>query len=65
MAALSDHLLVYAILGYTVAMLAYAVEYAFGTRGVVNRVATRELAAVGGPADQPAATTPDSDGGPG
>jgi cytochrome c-type biogenesis protein CcsB len=43
MAALSDQLLVYAILGYALAMLAYAVEYAFGSRSVVGRVATREL----------------------
>jgi cytochrome c-type biogenesis protein CcsB len=42
MAALSDHLLVVAILGYTLAMLAYAVEYTFGDRGVVARVATRQ-----------------------
>jgi cytochrome c-type biogenesis protein CcsB len=63
MAALSDHLLVAAILGYALAMLAYAAEYAFGDRGVVARVAVRqrELVAVGAggstttvPADGPA-----------
>jgi cytochrome c-type biogenesis protein CcsB len=50
MSALSDHLLVVAILGYALAMLAYAAEYAFGDRGVVARVAVRqpELVAVGG-----------------
>src|SRR5690348_4132122 len=55
MAALSDHLLVVAILGYTLAMLAYAVEYTFGDRGVVARVATRQeqrvLAGAGGPSE--------------
>jgi cytochrome c-type biogenesis protein CcsB len=49
MAALSDHLLVYAILGYTLAMLAYAVEYAFGSRSLVARVAQRDLVGAGGP----------------
>jgi len=49
MAALSDNLLVYAILGYALAMLAYAVEYAFGSRSVVSRVAERELVGAGGP----------------
>ena len=49
MAALSDQLLVYAILAYALAMLAYAVEYAFGSRGVVARVAERELVGAGGP----------------
>src|SRR4051794_16235905 len=55
MAALSDHLLVAAILGYTLAMLAFAVEYTFGDRGVVARVATRAeqrvLVGAGGPAE--------------
>jgi cytochrome c-type biogenesis protein CcsB len=51
MAALSDQLLVYAILAYTFAMLAYAVEYAFGSRGLVARLASRELVGAGGPAD--------------
>lgn len=72
MAALSDHLLVAAILGYTLAMLAYAVEYTFGDRGVVARVATRReervLVGAGGPpvavpelpdAEVPGADTPD------
>jgi cytochrome c-type biogenesis protein CcsB len=49
MAALSDQLLVYAILAYALAMLAYAVEYSFGSRSVVSRVATRELVGAGGP----------------
>ena len=48
MAAVSDQLLVYAILGYALAMLAYAVEYAFGSRSVVARVAERELVGAGG-----------------
>ncbi|HEX6500432.1 MAG TPA: c-type cytochrome biogenesis protein CcsB [Micromonosporaceae bacterium] len=53
MAALSDQLLVVAILGYLVAMLCYAAEYSFGARGAVARVAARaaarprELATVG------------------
>jgi cytochrome c-type biogenesis protein CcsB len=49
MAALSDNLLVYAILAYTLAMLAYGVEYAFGSRSLVSRVAERELVGAGGP----------------
>src|SRR5258708_4502596 len=57
MAALSDHLLVVAILGYALAMLAYAAEYAFGNHGVVARVAVRQrelvAAAVGGGAASP------------
>ncbi|GAA5177393.1 c-type cytochrome biogenesis protein CcsB [Rugosimonospora acidiphila] len=44
MAALSDHLLVVAILAYAIAMLTYAAEYAFGNRGVVARIAVRERA---------------------
>src|SRR6266705_3828551 len=51
MAAVSDQLLVYAILAYTLAMLAYAVEYAFGSRGLVARLATRELVGAGGATD--------------
>jgi cytochrome c-type biogenesis protein CcsB len=47
MAALSDQLLVVAILGYLVAMMCHAAEYAFGDRGAVARVAERELVAVG------------------
>ncbi len=53
MAAVSDQLLVYAILGYALAMLAYAVEYAFGSRSVVGRVATRKLVGAGAPAPVP------------
>jgi cytochrome c-type biogenesis protein CcsB len=34
-------------------MLCYAAEYAFGTRGVVARVAERELVGAGGPATDP------------
>jgi cytochrome c-type biogenesis protein CcsB len=64
MAALSDHLLVAAILGYTLAMLAYAVEYTFGDRGAVARVAVRAeqrvLAGAGGP--DALADEPDEDG---
>jgi cytochrome c-type biogenesis protein CcsB len=45
--ALSDHLLVVAILGYALAMLAFAAEYAFGDRGVVARVAVRQRELVG------------------
>lgn len=50
MAELSDQLLLVAILGYALAMLGHAVEYAFGAKGAVARVAVRaprELAAVG------------------
>jgi cytochrome c-type biogenesis protein CcsB len=65
MAALSDQLLVVAILGYLAAMVCHAAEYAFGSSGVVNRVATRELAAVGGPAAARATPTPSSAGAPG
>ncbi|SNT56839.1 cytochrome c-type biogenesis protein CcsB [Asanoa hainanensis] len=49
MAALSDALLVVAMLGYLVAMICYAAVYAFGERGVVAKVATRELVGAGGP----------------
>jgi cytochrome c-type biogenesis protein CcsB len=58
MAALSDQLLVYAILAYTFAMLAYAVEYAFGSRGLVARLAARELVGAGGPSDVEVAPPP-------
>ncbi len=56
MAAVADQLLVYAILGYTLAMLAYAVEYAFDSRSVVGRVAVRGAAGVDEmvPVDTPA-----------
>ncbi|GIG57648.1 c-type cytochrome biogenesis protein CcsB [Longispora fulva] len=49
MAALSDQLLTVTILLYTLAMLGYAVEYAFGIRGVVATSAVREPALIGGP----------------
>ena len=58
MAAVSDQLLVYAILGYALAMLAYAVEYAFGSRSVVARVAERELVGAGGRTAAPGAPAP-------
>ncbi|MDG4790598.1 c-type cytochrome biogenesis protein CcsB [Micromonospora sp. WMMD1102] len=41
MAALSDQLLVVAILGYLLAMICHAVEYAFGSRSVIGRAAAR------------------------
>jgi cytochrome c-type biogenesis protein CcsB len=51
MAALSDQLLVVTILAYLAAMIGYAAEYSFGSRGAVaraaTRVAARELVAVG------------------
>ena len=59
MAALSDNLLVYAILAYTLAMLAYGVEYAFGSRSLVSRVAERELVGAGGPPALDALPTPE------
>ncbi|HZN18400.1 MAG TPA: c-type cytochrome biogenesis protein CcsB [Micromonosporaceae bacterium] len=64
MSALSDQLLVVAILAYLVSMLCYAVEYAFGARGAVARAATRELvgARVGGV--DTASTDPDGPDGP-
>ena len=52
MAELSDTLLLVAAVIYVAAMLGYLVEFAFGTRGAVARVATRparELVAVGAP----------------
>ena len=49
MAALSDALLVVAMLGYLAAMIGYAAVYAFGDKGVVARVAERELVGAGGP----------------
>jgi cytochrome c-type biogenesis protein CcsB len=47
----SDLLLEMTILAYTLAMLAYAAEYAFGSRGVVARIAAGErvLVGAGGP----------------
>ena len=47
MSALSNDLLVVAILGYALAMLASAAEYAFGNRGAVARVAVRQRELVG------------------
>src|SRR5262245_43410073 len=60
MAQLSDQLLMATILGYTLAMLCYAAEYSFGSRGAVARVAVArqrepELVAVGGGAPTPPA----------
>lgn len=52
MAELSDTLLFVAAVTYVAAMVGYLVEFAFGTRGAVARVATRparELVAVGAP----------------
>jgi cytochrome c-type biogenesis protein CcsB len=49
MAALSDQLLVVTILAYLAAMVGYGVEYSFGSRGVVARVAQRDLVAPGAP----------------
>ncbi|MGH3739529.1 MAG: c-type cytochrome biogenesis protein CcsB, partial [Micromonosporaceae bacterium] len=39
MSTLSDQLLTVAVLSYALAMLGYAVEYAFGPRGLVGRAA--------------------------
>ncbi|MEV6526580.1 c-type cytochrome biogenesis protein CcsB [Longispora sp. NPDC051575] len=50
MAALSDQLLTVTIFLYTMAMLGYAVEYAFGTRGVVAASVVKEPVLVGGSA---------------
>lgn len=58
MAGLSDQLLVLTIVGYTLAMFAYAAEYAFGTQGVVARIAVRQRELVG-------AGAPVEAGGPG
>jgi cytochrome c-type biogenesis protein CcsB len=52
MGALSNQLLVVTILVYIVAMVAYAIEFAFGGRNTaVARVAARELVGSGAPAD--------------
>jgi cytochrome c-type biogenesis protein CcsB len=56
MNALSDQLLIATVLGYLAAMMGYAAEFSFGTRGAVARAATRaadraperELVTVGG-----------------
>jgi cytochrome c-type biogenesis protein CcsB len=66
MSALSDQLLVVTALGYLAAMIGYAAEFSFGTRGAVARVAARaasraperELVTVG------AGATPDQGGDP-
>jgi cytochrome c-type biogenesis protein CcsB len=66
MAALSDQLLVVAILAYVVAMVCSAAEYAFGARGAVARVATRAATRVAVPVGAPppdlGPDTPDSRG---
>jgi cytochrome c-type biogenesis protein CcsB len=53
MSHLSDLFLELTILAYALAMLAYAAEYAFGSRGVVARVAVRQrvLVNAGGPGE--------------
>jgi cytochrome c-type biogenesis protein CcsB len=62
MSGVSDLLLELTILGYALAMLSYAAEYAFGSRGVVARIATGErvLAGAGGPpvVEEPPAAVP-------
>ncbi|GAA1802392.1 c-type cytochrome biogenesis protein CcsB [Planosporangium flavigriseum] len=62
MSALSDQLLIVTVLAYLAAMIGYAAEFSFGTRGVVARAATRarerELVTVGGPADAPVSPAP-------
>jgi len=40
--SISDGLMVVAVLGYILAMVGYAVEYAFGRQGVVARIAARK-----------------------
>ncbi|MQA27141.1 MAG: c-type cytochrome biogenesis protein CcsB, partial [Micromonosporaceae bacterium] len=50
MASLSDTLLTVTVLSYALAMLGYAIEYAFGARGRVGDAAAqpaRELVGVG------------------
>jgi cytochrome c-type biogenesis protein CcsB len=65
MAGLSDHLLALAIVGYALAMLCYAGEYAFSSRGVVARVAVRERELVGAGAPiEPPTPTEEPAGGP-
>jgi cytochrome c-type biogenesis protein CcsB len=51
MGALSNQLLVVTILCYVFGMLAYAIEYAFGDRSVVAKVAERRLVSVGAASD--------------
>jgi cytochrome c-type biogenesis protein CcsB len=64
MSGLSDHLLVVAILGYALAMLAYAAEYAFGDRGLVARVAVRQRELVGAAVGASSPPEPVPTGGP-
>jgi cytochrome c-type biogenesis protein CcsB len=63
MASLSDQFMMYAILGYALAMLAYTAEYAFGARGLVARVAVRQrsLIGAGAPVDDAFDADVDSD----
>jgi cytochrome c-type biogenesis protein CcsB len=69
-ASLSDKMMVVAIVGYTLAMMGYGIEYAFGRRGVVARAAARTaapaatpvLVGAGGPRD--VITVPSGDPGP-
>jgi cytochrome c-type biogenesis protein CcsB len=58
MASLSDQLLVVTILAYLAGMLCYAAEYAFGSRGLIARVANRDLVAVGAPSAPPEEPAP-------
>jgi cytochrome c-type biogenesis protein CcsB len=51
MGALSNQMLVVTILLYVFAMLAYAIEYAFGGSSVVARAATRQLVGAGAPVE--------------
>jgi cytochrome c-type biogenesis protein CcsB len=60
MGELSNQLLVVTIFSYVLAMMAYAIEYAFGGRSVVARAATRQLVMAGGPAGPEIAGTPDA-----
>lgn len=53
MAALSDVLVVVAVVGYLAAMIGHAAEYAFGTRGAVARVAAAVPAGGAPPAPPP------------
>src|SRR5689334_23170244 len=48
MSALSDNLLIVAILGYLAAMILHAAEYAFGNKSQAAPAEVRELVAVGG-----------------
>jgi cytochrome c-type biogenesis protein CcsB len=60
-AQLSDQLLTATVLLYALAMLGYAVEYAFGARGAVGRSVARTLVSVGagGGADRDDTTEPE------